>query len=93
MEDGWTEVRRRKTVTASDGNTTVETTFFITNIPNDATKSEFEKIFSQMGRLSDIYFGRNIGKNGKKLRLHTIHRRIRRQSFGIETEQCYMQEQ
>ncbi|CAH1412377.1 unnamed protein product [Lactuca virosa] len=65
MEDGWTEVRRRKMGVASDGNTTEETTFFVTNIPNGATKAEFRKIFSQMGRLSDIYFGRNIGKNGK----------------------------
>ncbi|CAI9268895.1 unnamed protein product [Lactuca saligna] len=65
MEDGWTEVRRRKTVATSNGNTTEVTTFFITNIPNDTTKAEFGKIFSQMGRLSDICFGSNKRKNGK----------------------------
>ncbi|CAI9269128.1 unnamed protein product [Lactuca saligna] len=64
MEDGWTEVRRRKTTTTTR-NTAEETTFFVTNIPNGATKSEFRKIFSRWGRLSDIYFGGHKGKNGK----------------------------
>lgn len=58
------EVRPRKTTTIK-GSTTEETTFFFTNISNGATKTESRKIFSRMGRLSDIYFGGNKGKNGK----------------------------
>ncbi|CAI9274475.1 unnamed protein product [Lactuca saligna] len=63
-EDEWMQVRRRKhqqrRVPMSD-----ETTFFVTNIPNGATKTEFKKIFSSFGRLSDVFFVDKKGKDRK----------------------------
>ncbi|CAH1435768.1 unnamed protein product [Lactuca virosa] len=60
----WTEVRRKKNTTSREIPKD-ETSFFVTNIPNGATKSEFRKLFSHVGRLTDIYFGDKRGYNGK----------------------------
>lgn len=43
-----------------------ETSFFVSNIPDRPSKSEFRRIFMPFGRLSDIYSGGNKSKAGKK---------------------------
>ncbi|KAL4564517.1 hypothetical protein LXL04_028581 [Taraxacum kok-saghyz] len=62
-ESGWTEVRRRKRPETT--NNDEEITFFVSNIPKEARKGEFHKVFSRFGKLTDVYMGTNIGKNGK----------------------------
>ncbi|KAL4580478.1 hypothetical protein LXL04_016672 [Taraxacum kok-saghyz] len=42
-----------------------EVTYFVTNIPKEATKREFQKTFGRFGRLSDVYMGLNTGKDGQ----------------------------
>ncbi|CAH1427400.1 unnamed protein product [Lactuca virosa] len=64
MEHGWTQVRRRR-FPAKRCNKGNETSFFVTNIPKGVTKVEFRRIFSQFGKMTDIYFGERNGKNGK----------------------------
>lgn len=65
MDGGeWTEVRRRNPSDNRKENES-ESSYFVTNIPDRATKSEFRKIFSRFGRLSDVYFGGKKGVNGK----------------------------
>ncbi|CAH1451513.1 unnamed protein product [Lactuca virosa] len=62
--DGWTEVRHRKKP-ANRRNGDDITTYFVSNIPNGATKDEFRRIFKPFGTISDIYFAVRKGKNGK----------------------------
>ncbi|CAH1425847.1 unnamed protein product [Lactuca virosa] len=63
-EDGWTHVRRRKAPVSREAKND-ETSYFVSNIPNGATKEEFRKTFSRFGTITDIYFGGRKGKNGK----------------------------
>lgn len=59
--NGWRSAGKKKSANIP----TEEITYFATNIPGDATKSEIWKTFERFGRLSDIYMGQNLGKNGK----------------------------
>ncbi|KAL4585399.1 hypothetical protein LXL04_010019 [Taraxacum kok-saghyz] len=62
-ESNWTEVRRRKQPETINNNE--ETTYFVSNIPREARKGEFHKVFSRFGKLTDVYMGQNAGKDGK----------------------------
>lgn len=59
---GWKEVRRRKTAEKRGSETT---TFFVTNVPRDATKREIYEAFIRFGRLTDVFMGLRKGKNGR----------------------------
>ncbi|KAL4573359.1 hypothetical protein LXL04_020162 [Taraxacum kok-saghyz] len=62
-EEKWTEVRRRK---KSDKGVSEEvTTYFVTNVPKEGRKGEIRNVFSKFGRVTDVYMGLKIGKNGK----------------------------
>lgn len=58
----WTEVRRRKT---QECKRAVETTYFVSTVPDNTWKGELRRIFSSYGRLSDILTGQQKGKNDK----------------------------
>ncbi|KAL4576476.1 hypothetical protein LXL04_012570 [Taraxacum kok-saghyz] len=62
-EEKWTQVQRRKHPATNTGGR--RTNFYVTNIPQGATKAEFTSIFSSFGKLVDIYFGEKKGRNGK----------------------------
>ncbi|KAL4588391.1 hypothetical protein LXL04_001275 [Taraxacum kok-saghyz] len=59
---GWTVVRRNNRQANEQDD---ETTYFVTNVPREATKGEIRKVFERFGRVSDVWMGTNIGKNGK----------------------------
>ncbi|CAH1453701.1 unnamed protein product [Lactuca virosa] len=52
MEDGWTEVRNRKKPVNRQNDSDI-TGYFVSNIPNGATKEEFRRIFKTFGTLND----------------------------------------
>lgn len=58
----WKEVRRRRAAEKVDR---VITTFFVTNVPKEATKKEISDAFIGFGRLTDVFMGLRKGKNGK----------------------------
>ncbi|CAH1442510.1 unnamed protein product [Lactuca virosa] len=59
----WTEVRRRKTPARSVH--VQETTYFVTNVPEQARKGEIREAFGRFGKITDVYMGDKKGKNGK----------------------------
>ncbi|CAH1447256.1 unnamed protein product [Lactuca virosa] len=59
----WIEVRRRKTPMMRDPKE--ETTYFVTNVPEEARKNELWKIHSKYGNLTDVYIGLKKRRNGQ----------------------------
>ncbi|KAI3508623.1 hypothetical protein L1887_23632 [Cichorium endivia] len=59
----WTEVRRRRNQPYSKQRSI--TTYFVSNIPEDARKGEIRDTFAKYGEITDVYMGVNKGKNGK----------------------------
>lgn len=65
MEIMWTEVRLKKRTVNYNRNAEETTTYFIANVPNEATEGELRKIFEKFGKLSNVYMGQILGENGK----------------------------
>lgn len=65
MEEVWTEVRRKTWEKNYNRKAEETTTFFVTNVPMEATKGEMQKTFEKHGKLTDVYMGQKVGKNGK----------------------------
>ncbi|KAL4553998.1 hypothetical protein LXL04_037261 [Taraxacum kok-saghyz] len=64
MDSDRRKVRRRRP-RPPEIQTEVITTYFVTNVPKEATKGEIQKLFGKFGRLTDVFMGLKIGKNGK----------------------------
>nr|KAJ0195626.1 hypothetical protein LSAT_V11C700343790 [Lactuca sativa] len=59
----WTEVRKKKAPARPKH--IQETTYFVTNVPEQAKKGEIREAFGRFGRVTDVYMGDKKGKNGK----------------------------
>ncbi|KAL4581773.1 hypothetical protein LXL04_006301 [Taraxacum kok-saghyz] len=67
MREEWREVRRRHTAPKNftgDRNDPNITSFYISNLPGDATKSEIWRPCSRLGRLVDVYIAGRRDANG-----------------------------
>ncbi|CAH1422041.1 unnamed protein product [Lactuca virosa] len=62
-EAAWEEVRRRRKPSAKEINEI--TTYFVSNVPEGTMKGEIRKVFKDSGRLTDVFMGLKIRKNGK----------------------------
>lgn len=57
----WTEVRRKKPPV----NTSMETTFYVSNIPNGSRLAEIRAPFTKFGQVVDVFIPPKKNRNGK----------------------------